>query len=71
MKTRREHLQVLPAEILEEVKTEALKTYGPQELEHLLVSLCDKEDAFKGFFIFSKSEKGHKYWWGIYKKYFE
>ena len=66
-----EHLQVLPAEILEEVKSESLKTYSPEELESHLARPCDKDEAFKGLFVFSKSEKGYAYWWGIYEKYFE
>lgn len=71
MKTRREHLQVLPAEILEEVKTEVLKTRSPEELRSFLARICDNGEAFKGLFIFSHSEKGHKYWWSIYRKYVE
>ena len=71
MKTRREHLQVLPDEILEEVKKEVLETRSPEELLSLFSYICDKEEAFKGLFIFSLSEKGHKYWWSIYEKYFD
>ena len=69
MKTRRAHLSVLPAEILEEFENEALKTRSEKELFEEMNRPCDKEIAIKGVFTFSDTEKGQGYWWSVYEKY--
>lgn len=69
MKTRREHLSILPAEILEEFENEALKTRSEKELFEEMNRPCDKEIAIKGVFRFSDTEKGQDYWWSVYEKY--
>jgi hypothetical protein len=67
MKTRREHLSVLPKEVLEEIHEE-IKLGVLPEIE-IMGHFCDKEEAIKGLFVFSETEKGHTYWWIIYEKY--
>ena len=69
MKTRREHLSVLPAEILEEFENEALKTRSEKELFEEMNRPCDKEIAIKGVFAFAYADKGRCYWWSVYEKY--
>lgn len=69
MKTRREHLSVLPSEILKEFEIEALKRWSEKEVIEEMQELCDKDRAIKGLFVFSDTEKGHAYWWNIYEKY--
>jgi len=67
MKTRREHLSILPSKIVEEIHEE-IKKKGLIESE-VMGRRCDKDSAITGLFIFSETEKGHQYWWNIYEKY--
>ena len=69
MKTRREHLSILPAEILDEFENEALKTRSEKELFEEMNRPCSKESAITGLFVFAYTEKGHGYWWSVYEKY--
>ena len=69
METRREHLSILPAEILEEFENEALKTRSEKELFEDMNYHCDKELAITGIIIFADTEKGQDYWWDVYEKY--
>lgn len=67
MKTRKEHLRILPAEIIAEVKA-IMKTQGMQVL---LSQVCNKNTTLLGGIYFTDTEKGHTYWWAINEQYFK
>jgi hypothetical protein len=69
LKTRREHLKVLPLQkrlqAMENIRKEAFKS-----LSHELDKLSDNRFLLKSF-TFSYTRQGNKYWWDIHYKYFQ
>lgn len=67
MKTRKEHLRILPAEIIAEVK-------AIMEIEGTgfrLDWVCNKNNTLLEAMVFSDTKQGHAYWWAINEQYFK
>jgi len=67
LKTRREHLKVLPLQKRLQAMEEIRKV-GYFE-EHLKQE-CDSYSAIAGCVTFLYTKQGHEYWWNIHLKYF-
>lgn len=68
LKTRREHLKVLPLQKRLQAMENIRKSYY---FERVLDKKCSLEYTLSGAITFSYTKQGHDYWWNIHIKYFE
>lgn len=70
LKTRREHLKVLPLQkrlqAMENIRKEAFPSFEKSSIEK-----HSEYNLLAGCFVFSYTRQGHKYWFDINEKYFQ
>ena len=70
LKTRREHLKVLPLQkrlqAMENIRKEAFPSF-----QEVLNRNENKDFTLAGSVTFSYTSQGHDYWWSIHTKYFQ
>ena len=72
MKTRREHLSVLPLQKRLQAY-EAIRELNPygEGLNYCLNMACDQDSVIGGAFTYARTKQGHDYWCALSTKYFK